>query len=74
MRITSSHYLPGPRAGRRSSQEDPFAGPAPVDLTEYNRAVTAQGIGARLTAGHLRFALNDLVVPERVFETWEPLS
>lgn len=43
-----------------------YAGPAPVDLTEYNRAVSAQGIGARITAGHLRFALNDLVVPEQV--------
>lgn len=43
-----------------------YAGAAPVVLTEYNRAVSAQGIDATVTADHLRSALNDLVVPERV--------
>ena len=43
-----------------------YAGPAPVVLTEYNRAISAQGIDARITASHLRIALNDLVVPEQV--------
>jgi predicted ATPase with chaperone activity len=43
-----------------------YAGPAPVPLTEYNRAVTQQGIHTQVTASSLRSALSDLVVPDRV--------
>jgi hypothetical protein len=43
-----------------------YVGPAPVTLTDYNRAVSEQGIEATLTAAELRSALSDLVVPERV--------
>jgi predicted ATPase with chaperone activity len=43
-----------------------YAGPAPVPLTEYNRAVSEQGIQIQVTADSLKSALSDLVVPDRV--------
>ena len=43
-----------------------YAGPAPVTLTDYSRAVSTQAIRLNLTADILRSALGDLVLPENV--------
>jgi len=46
-----------------------YAGPAPVSLKDYNRAVSEQGIHVSVTAASLRAAMSDLVVPELVIRS-----
>jgi hypothetical protein len=43
-----------------------YSGPAPVPLQEYNRSVSEQAIHPTVTAESLRWALRDLVLPDRV--------
>jgi len=43
-----------------------YAGPAPVSLKDYNRAVSEQGIHVSVNAASMRSALSDLVLPEQV--------
>ncbi len=43
-----------------------YAGPAPVPLAEYNRAVSAQAMKILVTAESLKSALSDLVLSEEV--------
>lgn len=45
-----------------------YAGPAPVPLEEYNRAVSAQGSGLDVTPDNLTSALEDLVLPDEVIK------
>src|SRR5260370_6356496 len=46
-----------------------YAGPAPVSIKDYNRAVSEQGIHVSVTAASLRSAMSDLVVPEGVIRS-----
>jgi hypothetical protein len=43
-----------------------YAGPAPVPLAAYNRAVSAQALHLAVTADSLKSTLSDLVVPDHV--------
>ncbi len=46
-----------------------YAGAAPVSLSDYNRAVSQQGIHISVTAASLRAAMGDLVVPDHVINS-----
>lgn len=46
-----------------------YAGPAPVPLKDYNRAVSEQSIHIKVTADSLRAAMSDLVVPDDVIRS-----
>jgi predicted ATPase with chaperone activity len=43
-----------------------YAGPAPVSLADYNRAVSAQAMEMRITAESLKSTFSDLVLPDSV--------
>ncbi len=43
-----------------------YAGPTPVSLADYNRAVSAQAMEIRVTAEGLKSTLSDLVLPDSV--------
>jgi predicted ATPase with chaperone activity len=47
-------------------QKSHYAGPAPVPLADYNRAVEAQGMQVRVTAESLNSMMSDLVLPAHV--------
>ncbi|HWZ29693.1 MAG TPA: hypothetical protein VNX18_00060 [Bryobacteraceae bacterium] len=45
-----------------------YAGPAPVPLADYNRAVLAQAMEIQINAKSLKSALGDLVLPDEVIK------
>ncbi len=45
-------------------QKSQYAGPAPVDLDSYRKAVSDQGLPIQVTAQSLKDSMNDLVLPE----------
>ncbi len=45
-----------------------YAGPAPVPLVDYSRAVSAQAMEIRVTAESLKSMLSDLVLPDSVIK------
>ena len=45
-----------------------YAGPAPVPIADYNRAVSQQGIRVRITAATLESALRDLIVSDELIQ------
>jgi len=49
-----------------------YAGPAPVSLPEYDRAVRAQTAQVRVSRDSLRLALADLVLPDRLLDQLGP--
>jgi hypothetical protein len=49
-----------------------YAGPAPVSLTAYNRAVRQQAAHVRVSRDSLRLALGDLVLPESLLDQLGP--
>ena len=51
-----------------ATKKNQYAGPAPVTLADYSRAVSAQALRLDLTTESVKLALRDLVLPESVIQ------